>query len=323
MNLPQLFVTTLMSMSNLTHLLNRLIIDGEYKTVLLVYDYDDVTVRDTNIVNGLADLTNAEYAVCITKERVWKIKFHETVPFQHRRGVLKVLMLNKNRRFSQFIYGQSLTRSEQNIVLLLPMQPDNRKELRNSHFSNDMCFINTSVIFYQTESTMRMAITSKNPIEIYALNYKVQYLSHSAVDVMKSVYNGPLNERNLHDNIFGSITKKPNLVLFTVTTVKESLTKTPIGRGKDELINLGNADYYHSNFIARNLRGKDVAVQQVIEYLELHPKWSWPRPSFHNCTASNEEVYAELYNLPSGVPRDAIRFDFINSMRQNEPTNFR
>lgn len=55
----------------------------------------------------------------------------------------------------------------------------------------------------------------------------------------------------------------------TVAAVTNSITKTPLQRRNDTFINLGNADFYLSNFIARNLRVRGGAVEPILQYYSI------------------------------------------------------
>lgn len=183
------------------------------------------------------------------------------------------------------------------------MRSDKNKGNWQSLFSDDVRYVNVVVVLYKSELSITGANTSKQSIEIFALNYGRKYLTHSSVDVESSAYIGPLNASNLHENIFGSISKKPHLFIHTITPNKESVSKISVQRGNETLVDLGSADYYLSNFLRRNLRAKDVLIQQVLD-LETFRENGWPRVLFYSCSVKNEKIYGEMYNSPTGESRD-------------------
>lgn len=142
---------------------------------------------------------------------------------------------------------------------------------------------------------MTIANAWRKSIEIFAVNFGTGICGRSVVDVENSDYNGQLNGSNLHNDIFGSIIEKPNLVITTVTTLNESVLKTTHSEDKT-LINMANAELYFSNFIARNLRAKDIVIEQSIEYQRM--KGAENRKLSYKYSTSNEKNYAEIYNVP-------------------------
>lgn len=168
-------------------------------------------------------------------------------------------------------------------------------------------FLNFTVIFYETNASSMAP--SKKLIEIFPLNYKEEIYGSSSIDEKNSIYNDSLNANKLHDKIFGSISKKPIVVIHTVTAADESITKTTVQRDNTTFINLGSANYYFSNFLARNLRANDVVVQQVLELEKFLRGQDWPQVLFFNCSGSNEKIYADIYNrIPSSRYREHQRF---------------
>lgn len=86
---------------------------------------------------------------------------------------------------------ENLQYSEQNIVLMMPMHSDYRnREIwqRFSEESRTIRFINTSLVFYNTEESMKMPNKSQKLIEIFALNYLKELRVHvSNIDVANSI----------------------------------------------------------------------------------------------------------------------------------------
>lgn len=319
MNLASLLIANLISLSNLTHFLDRLITDGNYKTVLLIYD--DASVRDTNFIPELVDLAFGKYAMVImNSERTNESYVEYNCVYdlgaieQQRSGIIQIIMVHYGKRaVEKSLRRNNFLNNLQDVVYLIPVQPDDEKDKIWNLFNIrevSIRYRNCSVIFYQTEQ-------SGEPIEIFALNYQAEKftrngdsLGTSQIDMENSVVKievGQANdERNLHDDIFGSIIKKPILLIKTVSTANKSVVKTSAQQGTATLVNLGNADYYLSNFIARNLRARDVSIHQALAYQRVSYKFTWPQ--VFNCCASNEKNYAELYNFRPEVYHSIQRF---------------
>lgn len=303
MNLASLFIVNLISMSNLTHFLDRLITDGKYKTILLVHD--DASVRDNNFVPQLAELAFGKYAtVNVNTDRMTSEQF---LPYRALFGILQVIMLkfdeNGAKRLNKLMRGPNFQLSSQNVVMLIPMPSNEQKQeiwkILGKEGPYCCRYRNMSVIFYETEM---MANASRKSLEVFVFNHKtIVDLDVQEIDVENSVEYNMNNQSNdadqsdLNGKIFGSIIRKPNVCMIIPTTVNGSITK-PVHRGNNILINLGSADYYLSNFIVRNLRAKDVEMQQIMQFTPSVDKKFLKKRQFRNCFASDEKIYGELYN---------------------------
>lgn len=235
----------------------------------------------------------------------------------------QIIMLNwsdyNGMRLDRVFRGNNLDYQTQNVVLLIPMISEDRKSefwqnINSRQFH--MRYINCSVIFYQSKQSLTMTNTSRNPFEIYVLNYEAKnsfhnrynWYSTSKIDVENSVFGNVEmnNESNLHDRMFGSISKKPNLIIHTLTATNKSVTKTSVQRGNATLNNLGNADYYLANFVARNLRVKEAVIQKSLEY-QSFGKFDFRTNNIFNCSASRgREFYGELYNYAPYSPQHLL-----------------
>lgn len=304
-NYSNFLVADWISMLNLTLFVDRFVTDGNYESVLFIYDDDDVHIKDTNFIPQLSDLSFGKYAMFIMKENYseWGTS-PKLPPHQEHSRLLQVLTLKDVDKFRMrklsLRYGFS--KNQQNVVLLISMPPDDRKMdiwriFRK--FNSRLRFVNMIVVFYQTEVSMALANSSRESIEIFALNYKYGIRGSIAVDVENSVYKGHLNDSNLHDKVFASIIKKTDLTINTISAVNVSVTKTNVQRENVcvSLYNLGSADFYLSNFIARNLRSKDVIFEQLLEHRKMRVSQLEANKYFYS--VSNEKTYAELYNLPT------------------------
>lgn len=176
MNLASLLVANLISLSNLTHFLDRLITDGNYQTVLLIYD--DASVRDTNFIPELADLAFGKYAMVIMNSDhtnqsyaeynyAYDLKLFE----QQQTGIIQIIMADYgNRAVEKSLRRNSFLHSLQDVVCLIPVQPDDEKKKIWKLFNRrevSLRYRNCSIIFYQPEQ-------SGEPFEIFALNYQAE-----------------------------------------------------------------------------------------------------------------------------------------------------
>lgn len=187
MNLTNLFIASLLSTSYLTHLLHRVITDGEYNSVLLINA--DPYIGHTDFFPQMADLSNGKYAWFTTDS-----EYHNTVswfdnkwmPNRNLFGILQVLLLNYhndemgqaplkyvNRKRCLQIKSVMLNSNNyykaQNVVVLYPMQSyDQHKDFWRCSRQFQEYFIveNCSVILYRTQAAMT-AKTLRKPLEIF------------------------------------------------------------------------------------------------------------------------------------------------------------
>lgn len=311
-------------MSNLTHFLNRLITDGGYKTVLLIYDGD--FVGGNNFVSQLTDSGFGNYATMIMNVNHVRSLNKSFRSIRDQSGLLQIIMLNydddgENRLKHLLRDMDLLSNKHNNMVILMPAQRDDQKKEIWRVFARKYLSAVT-VIFYQTEKTLEMANTSRIYVEVFILNYKANgTLDAQVIDVENTVDKNQPNESNLNEKIFGPILQKPKLFIFTDLAVNKSVTKTTVQQGQDTLVSLGNADYYMSNFIARNLRFEDGEIHQILVYLGSHSQGAIHRKSItlFICDASNENIYGELYNKPPKmywpIPISCVRINSVKKIR--------
>lgn len=310
MNLSNLLVTNLLA--NLTIFLDRLIIDGNYKTVLLTYD--DAYINNIDFVGQMVDKAGGKYTMLI-KKSMDEVNFNSHIITPLRSAVLLLIAILKFDDFddcpTHFNGINSAGFIRYNLVLLIPMPSDDQQEKslwRCIRFGPSK-HINTSVVFYQTEVSMNMVNSSRKSIEIYALNYKVDKIDGDGnvrlnLDVENSFYKGQLNESNLHGQIFGSIIKKPNLII-DIETFAGNFPRKAFSHG-----NFGSADLYLSNFIAQNLHFKDVMVNQEFHFKQITFKNGiFLVEVTHHHTSSNRGIYRELYNELLGGKQNIYRFE--------------
>lgn len=316
MNLMGWLIASLVSMSNLTHLLDRIITDGKYESVLLINA--DPFIKYTDFFHQLAEASSGEYSMFIINADYLQTVPNSgmgQIPFRKHNGILQIIMLNygdheirrnkrKNnrnelhrrcKRFKMLVRDSYNNYNIQNVVLLVPMRSDGeRGEIWHclDTMQSDIARINCIIIFYRTEIPITVANTTSKPIELFVLNPG----EHVEVDVESSV----CDECNLNDRIFVSIAKAKasGLVIQTDVGTEKSLSTTSVQRENYTLINFGNAEYYLSNFVARNLRAKNVEIHQTVYQHKLLVKGGLLSKisTWFPCNASSEKYYAELYN---------------------------
>lgn len=149
--------------------------------------------------------------------------------------------------------------------------------------------MNISLIFYPKKLAVTQANLSDESIEIFVLDYKP--FRAIEIDVENSVFGGNRSndQTDWNEKIFGSISRKPDLLLSTVLAHTKSVEDTDfILRSSD---NVGNAQLYLTNLIAQNLRSKGIPIDQYIVVEVSEGKYEQ-----YTCTASAEKYYTELYN---------------------------
>lgn len=297
MNLTSSLVANLLTISNLTLFLDFLITDGKYKTVLL--DLDDAYLNDYDFVEQMANLAGGKYA--IVSRKLGYDPIYEPLPFPSFSDSLRIVKFSfsevSERERDIVVAGNMINVRAQNIVLLIP---DDRKRgfwsAVNEHMG-EIPYRNVSVVFYGPEQT------EFQPIEVYALNYKFKKAEDNRVkgfevDEDNSLYNGSLNETDLNERLFGMIWRKSNFVIMTDAPVDEFWTKATMYGRNETKVNLGSSEYFLSNFIAKNLRFKDIFIKQLIAPNQI----IFENGSFgiagdvYYVKVSDENVYTELYN---------------------------
>lgn len=117
----------LMSLTNLTLFVNRLIHDGPYQSATLVYDYE--SIRDTNFIQKLLESPNRQYAiatVCVNKSEdpfsLWKKR-----SYRYHLNAMYIVLVN-DALPHYYLIQNTISRHNvmyrPHIVFLLPMQFD-------------------------------------------------------------------------------------------------------------------------------------------------------------------------------------------------------
>lgn len=350
MNLSGISVADLFFISNLTFFLDRLITDGRYQTVQLIYD--DAYLNDNDFVAQLATRAVDKYAMLVEKcmwrrDPLKELKRNNNF-MKGRIDSIRIMKLNYGEQNSEYFeeflgaIPYLMDSVYQNLVLLIPAQSNNRKlQFWKQLKEYKLIPLNISVVFYQTEESSAMARATREPIEIYAVNYKVErsdfalnfqhtlddedmnhlnetnpeFFLESVVDEENSLYRGQLNETNMHEAVFGMISKKIVLSISTVSDILKSVPKTAQMNG-NPLVDFGSSDCYLSNFIARNLKFKDAEIHLTFHTHQRLLEKRTGRRIRHNENiipygVSSERIYAELYNevLPENGHKRSVDID--------------
>lgn len=250
MNLTNLLVANLLSLSNLTFFLDRLITDGKYKTVLINFP-DEPAIHDNDFFARMSELAVGKYSmyILIRKSTYATIEL-KPQPFQRRADLLHVILSNfgtndGEKRLRQLLERDMWDCGLQNLVLLIPMQPDKGKkqfwDLINQWWGYFKS-IKIAVIFYQTD----MVNMSRKSLEIFVLNQEHMcgtqnnlYFCPMGVDV-ENGFGG--KDAQLNEKIFKITPNLSVLYIQTSTVAEKYVSKLSVHRGNQTLINFVSAD---------------------------------------------------------------------------------
>lgn len=295
MNLTSILVANLLSLSNLIHFLGRLATDGNYGTVLLVYD--GASVEHTNIISELTDSAHENYSVVIVNRARTKMQWMKMRPYNLQFGVLEIVLLNCDENVKcLWTWSRPAGRphNRHNMILLSSVQTEDLKREIWNRFDADLSgfrHVNVSVIFYKIETSVAKTNTSAISFEVFRLDYEPFRANEINVENWVSERTTLKNQSNWNDKIFGTVSWKPTITTQTYLAYSEDSIDRVFQLENPEVINLGNAELYLLNFITRILRVKNIVIEQ-------HIGTSYPRHTARNfgCLTSNEKYYAELYN---------------------------
>lgn len=287
----------LMAISSLTFFLDRLIIDGKYKTVQLTFD--DAYVSGHDLVIEIAKLAIGKYAMAIQRANYNPLMGPAKTEPQ-RSDSLSMIKTNYVEGgevwfFDSLAQAARPENSGQNLVLLLPMLSEDRKTDLWHRIGFYLNNTRTIVVFYETSVEMRV------PVEtcVYALNYKKSN-GLFKLDVEKFLFHGHPNETDLHEKMFKTSLESFSLRITTNTVGIQSVTKRSSHEGSKQVINLGDADCYLSNFIARNSHFENFSIEQNIryEYFTVENEMIQSKSHKYSNThdSSIKRSYSELYN---------------------------
>lgn len=273
----------LMSLTNLTIFMNRVINDGQYKSAILIYDYK--SVGDTNFIQELSDLPNRNYAistVCIDDAVNQHWMEHLSIN-QHLLNALHIAMVVETEwDVKTLLHRHSLY--SRDIVFLLPEQHRSLNQKKLWVFRTRQGNKNRiSVIFYQTPRTIHQGFSNKT-IEAFVVNSDVIPANRSVfeIDARSDIHSQLHGVANLTRNIFDP--EKSTLLVFFELGASRNVEIIE-GNGKAMT---NNKDIFMANFIARHM--KNLTTWQMIQTNSgnhLNTVFTY-KPS-------NRPIYAELF----------------------------
>lgn len=275
MNLTNIFFG-LMSLTNLTLFLNRVMHDGQYQTAILLYDYEAIV--NTNVIQELTDYPNRTYAFVVVRMDECGHSVDMLKSYSYEK-ISNALHINMDHRC---IDGNSVLFTR-DALFLFPMQNNKQKREFLWDFRTKFHFVagTSSVVFYQTARTIPQAFSNKT-IEVYVVRSYAVAADHMVFGIdNRSDINLQMNQtRNLRDKIFDP--KRKTLIYFfehdELREVKSIL------KSKDVMSS--NANVFMANYITRNIKNlstwqfmnKKIGEWKLIKY-----------------EPPNEKIYAELF----------------------------
>lgn len=262
MDSTNLFVVNVISVSTLTIFIDRLITDGNYKTVRLVYDMG--SVRDNNLIRDLSN--NDKYNTFIVNSNsLTSIEPKSTESF----GILQIILLDWDERWQKTMKHRSFATNyvEQfktlNVVMFIRKPSDLQRELIWPNLAWLAMFYNVSVVFYDTVDSMDGHAPTNMSLEVFVLNFDTSKAVLPARIDVEQCFN--LVECNLYEKIFESIPRKTRL--FVPIDVDRSPRNRKLMKNAKlnaTSIDFGSSAAYLTNFVVRNLRTKNVFIQQTL-----------------------------------------------------------
>lgn len=273
----------LMSLTNLTIFMNRVINDGQYQSAILIYDYK--SIEDTNFIQELSDPRNRNYAiatVCIDNALNQHWMEHLTIN-EHLLNALHVAMVvDTEWDVKTLLQRHSLY--SRDIVFLLPERHRSLNQKMLWIFRSRQGNKNRiSVIFYQTPRTIRHRFSNKT-IEAFVVNSDVIPANQSVfeIDAQGDIHSQLNGVANLTKKIFDP-EKRTLLVFFELGASRN--VEIIEGNGKPMT---NNKDIFMANFIARHM--KNLSIWQLIQQ-----KSGNFLNNVFKYKPSNRPIYAELY----------------------------
>lgn len=279
MDLTSWMIVNLISMSHLTYLLNRIVIDGKYKSLLLINAHS--SMKDTNFFAQLADLSFGKYTMYNMDAKYGQTGSNSEIKWH--RDILQVIALNygdieklgmnkkqTSEKSNRCSYMKKLVRESyesfkmKNVILLIPMPPteDRKREVWQclGEMEAILRCIDSAVVFYQPDMST-MANTTQKLIELYV----VKPDEYFEIDLGNSVH----DYVNLNDELFRSNPEESKLKSNSFMDVKRFHGKTSAQRRNATFIDFGKAGYYLSKYVARDSRMKVAVMQQSSDYTGL------------------------------------------------------
>lgn len=280
MNFTNIFFG-LMSLTNLTLFLNRVVHDGQYETVMFLYF--NHAIEDTNFVQELSDSPYGHYSivtVCMD-EFDHSIQLLESIPYRNLKKALQIIVLGATMPVNDILFTRDTT-------FLYPMWPHEIKQdfldrVRGEFRGKG----NFSMIFYQTPRTIQQADSTKS-IEVFVVDTFNLSPDRSVfgIDLQSDIHVQLNRTDDLHSKLFEPTQK--TLLYFS----DDDGLKTVTNLMNTKSAMSGNANIYLWNYIARNM--KNLTTWQAVpieKYYDI--------PRLKKYEPSNGSIYAELFILPS------------------------
>lgn len=285
MNLTNLSVANLISFAGLFQFFDRLIVDSNYKTVVLISN-DETFGEYSNFPTELAQRTYGKCATAIVNFDIVPRLFGDSVVdvrvFSADASTLSIFPIaydeDNMQAFETRLLRNRIVRDERNIVFVIlhSIQSNDEKdeilEISRKYLFRLYHNRNVSMIFYKVDAKLRGKSTE---FETFILRRK----NTESIDVADMM----MSDSNLNEKFFGK-----QLVISFVTHVDLNLTALAPGN----LFNFGNAEYYFNNLIARHLRHKNIDVRQM---RVIHGK-QYDELIYYQSKASELKFYGELFN---------------------------
>lgn len=283
MNLTNIFIN-LVSLTNLTIFLNRLIHDGQYKSVLLIHDNE--SIRDTNFIQELSNSSNRNYytlvIACVSEfdSPEWMLEFNS----QSFMNVLSILMVEVDMIHPK--QGFPIFRHcafAHNMVVLLPMRR-NRKNIDFLRYFFNMTKGRTrrfSLIFYQTPNTIQNAVSNKS-IEVFVMSSRMIAYERPVfgIHVHGDIHSQLSSTKNVTDEVFEPIGVTFLLLVNNdmVRNVSNILNRTDVMSDSQNI--------FMANYIVRKMKNL-TTLQVVLSEIGANK-------NVFLYTSSNRSIYAEL-----------------------------
>lgn len=276
----------LVSLTNLTIFLNRLMSDGQYKSAILLYDYE--SIRDTSFIRDLTDLSNFNYTFISVNLDKSESSFRMTdlISYQNLPNALHIVMAAESEWFGRTLNNRYSIYSR-DAVFLLPMQPASRKQEILRTFSTLLRVEynlrgNVCLIFYGTPHTIQQTVSSKW-IEAFVVTSQLIPANRSVfgIDVRSDIHFQLDQTLNLRKKIFAPVQK--SLMYFYVFDELRKVKNIE----KNKIVMSENANVYMANFITRNT--KNLTTWQFVQR-----KFGNIREGLIKYEPSSESIYAEL-----------------------------
>lgn len=268
MNWTNIFIEVI-SLTNVAIFVNRLIVDGNYKTALLLYDY--TSVRDTRFIQELTSPSKGNHNSIILRsaDSLEWTDLNAQYTFLQAHGELPIVMMNFDLQWNQRMLNlmTPLDRSVYNYVFLLPMPHDfNKKRIVTKIRQEHPSFQNTSIVFYQTP----LGVPTNKSLEVFVNSICHGYnCSIFDIDRQTDILTRLNQIGNLHEFVFEKSMKK-TFIYWNDRNVSSTAVN----------VMLNDSNWYLANYINLNMKGSII--------LQVYGRGYYYEPK-------NSLIYAEMF----------------------------